>query len=328
MMCGKWETYPREFAKCRRCRKAKYCGKECQSTAWSEGHRFWCSAKDVEEDGATGANGSAGKGNASADASITSAAAADLTIEGPGPGRLQPTPGATAANPRAERQRLRHGVQHGPEGDVHPLNVPTPNGTIRAYRAPAADAAGPTAAAMASGTTVRAESGMTRDRTVVGAPLSPHHTHGHRTRLRPMMGTPAPGAASTAQNQDPTNANYLTFHIQGSSSSNAQDTISRRRAETITGAMASATTRTANGAADVAPNVVLPSQRPAMPASTAPTMSDWAMNISGSGVAPNPNAGSISISAGPSRRHRLMNLQLQQRRSPPPPDDRDDMVLG
>jgi hypothetical protein len=32
VMCGKWETYPREFAKCRRCRKAKYCGKECQST--------------------------------------------------------------------------------------------------------------------------------------------------------------------------------------------------------------------------------------------------------------------------------------------------------
>ncbi|TFK96702.1 hypothetical protein BDV98DRAFT_302714 [Pterulicium gracile] len=34
MLCGKWESYPREFAKCRRCRKAKYCGKECQSTAW------------------------------------------------------------------------------------------------------------------------------------------------------------------------------------------------------------------------------------------------------------------------------------------------------
>ncbi|THH31219.1 hypothetical protein EUX98_g2970 [Antrodiella citrinella] len=50
MMCGRWESYPREFAKCRRCRKAKYCGKECQSTAWSEGHRFWCSAKDPEED--------------------------------------------------------------------------------------------------------------------------------------------------------------------------------------------------------------------------------------------------------------------------------------
>jgi len=51
VLCGRWEAYPREFAKCRRCRKAKYCGKECQSTAWSEGHRFWCSAKDVDEDG-------------------------------------------------------------------------------------------------------------------------------------------------------------------------------------------------------------------------------------------------------------------------------------
>ena len=51
MLCGRWESFPREFAKCRRCRKAKYCGKECQSTAWSEGHRFWCSAKDPEEEG-------------------------------------------------------------------------------------------------------------------------------------------------------------------------------------------------------------------------------------------------------------------------------------
>ncbi|RDB25637.1 hypothetical protein Hypma_006140 [Hypsizygus marmoreus] len=50
MLCGRWEAYPREFAKCRRCRKAKYCGKECQSTAWSEGHRFWCSAKDGDDD--------------------------------------------------------------------------------------------------------------------------------------------------------------------------------------------------------------------------------------------------------------------------------------
>lgn len=42
MSCGRWEKFPREFAKCRRCRKAKYCSKECQSKAWSEGHRFWC----------------------------------------------------------------------------------------------------------------------------------------------------------------------------------------------------------------------------------------------------------------------------------------------
>lgn len=51
VLCGRWEQYPREFAKCRRCRKAKYCGKECQSTAWSEGHRFWCSARDADEEG-------------------------------------------------------------------------------------------------------------------------------------------------------------------------------------------------------------------------------------------------------------------------------------
>lgn len=41
MSCGRWEVEPREFAKCRRCRKAKYCSKDCQSKAWSEGHRFW-----------------------------------------------------------------------------------------------------------------------------------------------------------------------------------------------------------------------------------------------------------------------------------------------
>ncbi|CAM0140310.1 unnamed protein product [Umbelopsis sp. WA50703] len=42
MQCGRWERFPREFAKCRRCRKAKYCSKQCQSKAWSEGHRWWC----------------------------------------------------------------------------------------------------------------------------------------------------------------------------------------------------------------------------------------------------------------------------------------------
>ncbi|KAJ9108772.1 hypothetical protein QFC21_000092 [Naganishia friedmannii] len=48
MSCGKWEAYPRQFAKCRRCRKAKYCSKDCQSRAWQEGHRFWCNARDHE----------------------------------------------------------------------------------------------------------------------------------------------------------------------------------------------------------------------------------------------------------------------------------------
>lgn len=39
--CGKWEEWPRQFAKCRRCRRTKYCSKECQKNAWIF-HRHWC----------------------------------------------------------------------------------------------------------------------------------------------------------------------------------------------------------------------------------------------------------------------------------------------
>lgn len=39
--CGKWEEYTRQFAKCRRCRRTKYCSKECQKNAWVF-HRHWC----------------------------------------------------------------------------------------------------------------------------------------------------------------------------------------------------------------------------------------------------------------------------------------------
>ncbi|QPG74891.1 hypothetical protein FOA43_002228 [Brettanomyces nanus] len=41
--CGKWESEPRQFAKCRRCKRAKYCSKECQSKAWAY-HKYWCNA--------------------------------------------------------------------------------------------------------------------------------------------------------------------------------------------------------------------------------------------------------------------------------------------
>lgn len=39
--CGKWEKYTRQFAKCRRCRRTKYCSKDCQKKAWVY-HRHWC----------------------------------------------------------------------------------------------------------------------------------------------------------------------------------------------------------------------------------------------------------------------------------------------
>ncbi|KAK3071291.1 hypothetical protein LTR53_008884 [Teratosphaeriaceae sp. CCFEE 6253] len=52
--CGKWEEYTRQFAKCRRCRRTKYCSKECQKGAWGS-HRFWCVAADTDGEG--GSNG-------------------------------------------------------------------------------------------------------------------------------------------------------------------------------------------------------------------------------------------------------------------------------
>ncbi|KAL2221785.1 MYND-type zinc finger protein samB [Thermoascus aurantiacus ATCC 26904] len=41
--CGKWEEFQRQFAKCRRCRRTKYCSKDCQKAAWVY-HRHWCHA--------------------------------------------------------------------------------------------------------------------------------------------------------------------------------------------------------------------------------------------------------------------------------------------
>ncbi|KAJ1979991.1 hypothetical protein H4R35_001307, partial [Dimargaris xerosporica] len=49
LRCLRWEHYDREFAKCRRCRKPKYCSRACQVMAWSNGHRFWCSPNPVPE---------------------------------------------------------------------------------------------------------------------------------------------------------------------------------------------------------------------------------------------------------------------------------------
>lgn len=39
--CGRWEKYPREFSKCKRCKRTKYCSRECQTRAWTC-HKNWC----------------------------------------------------------------------------------------------------------------------------------------------------------------------------------------------------------------------------------------------------------------------------------------------
>ena len=54
--CGKWEEYTRQFAKCRRCRRTKYCSKECQKGAWGS-HRFWCVAAEPGDGEAAGGSG-------------------------------------------------------------------------------------------------------------------------------------------------------------------------------------------------------------------------------------------------------------------------------
>lgn len=83
MQCGVWEKFPREFAKCRRCRKAKYCSKNCQSQAWQLGHRYWCAKaqpKDVLE--AEGAP----EGRDNADATASSSATIRLLTQVPSAG--------------------------------------------------------------------------------------------------------------------------------------------------------------------------------------------------------------------------------------------------
>lgn len=39
--CGRWEKFPREFSKCKRCKRTKYCSRECQMRAWHS-HKNWC----------------------------------------------------------------------------------------------------------------------------------------------------------------------------------------------------------------------------------------------------------------------------------------------
>jgi hypothetical protein len=248
VICGKWESFPREFAKCRRCRKAKYCGKECQSTAWSEGHRFWCSAKDVEEDvSAVGVD----HGNSAA-AAVGVVGAGDhmqvqvqdqgdhgdlpgihIAVDTMGDGNVPvtTTTGGTNPTPAATRpERRRHGMGHVVgDGDV----------SIQRHAA-APGAFGHGLAGPGTTGAARAELSMSRDRTV-----QPHHHHHHhhhhvatrqRLTIRPPTGTAVSDSSPTTatvnantfsmlqqqqhlQLQDPMNTSHLSFYIQSTTPS-------------------------------------------------------------------------------------------------------------
>ncbi|SGZ51667.1 CIC11C00000003329 [Sungouiella intermedia] len=56
--CGKWEKYPREFSKCKKCKRTKYCSRECQMRAW-HCHKNWC----VPSNSSTGSTATTGSTN-------------------------------------------------------------------------------------------------------------------------------------------------------------------------------------------------------------------------------------------------------------------------
>ncbi|SCU94648.1 LADA_0G10000g1_1 [Lachancea dasiensis] len=77
--CGKWEDFPKRFAKCRRCKKTKYCSRECQLHSWNY-HRYWCqevSSSAGQVAGATIGEGTTSNQPQSATDSITESATAE-----------------------------------------------------------------------------------------------------------------------------------------------------------------------------------------------------------------------------------------------------------
>jgi hypothetical protein len=221
VMCGKWETYPREFAKCRRCRKAKYCGKECQSTAWSEGHRFWCSAKDIDEETSnthhnTSSNGDqndAEEGDSTLRATSSTRSSAQVSDDGSEQAGASVT-GRSSSNSRTGRRQHRERYHHHfNSGVIHPSSTNYVSPTTL------------------SG--VRAE--PSRDRTVVQSTQTqqPGSTSASHVRLR-LMATIRPSAVQESLH-DPTSTGYLPFNIQGNAGSSSDREAGRRRAETING---------------------------------------------------------------------------------------------
>lgn len=86
--CGKWEEYPKQFAKCRRCKRTKYCSRECQLKSWNY-HRYWCQEVGSSSTGAnttvnaTGANTPGGTATTTVgDNSMVSTATTTATTEG------------------------------------------------------------------------------------------------------------------------------------------------------------------------------------------------------------------------------------------------------
>jgi hypothetical protein len=215
VLCGKWETSPREFAKCRRCRKAKYCGKECQSTAWSEGHRFWCSAKE-------------GDGDGDENQSNTGAAAGDEGGEGIDLNDAMNT--HTVTTGRTDRERHAHTLVQG--------ELPAREGFSADARGgdPLPNSRGLNRLSVAAALTTGRHRTPGQD---PAAPLPPHDALGHRATARQatyirhlqLYGTHPP---TTSNHPTETNFDVNPPRVRQANAVTA-DQDSRSRGETLTG---------------------------------------------------------------------------------------------
>lgn len=125
--CQKWEAHPNEFAKCRRCRKAKYCSKACQSSAWQEGHRYWCSERISN----TSANA-----DSNMDEDAVAAAAAAAAVSGSVVAMAEPTPVPSMSATATAAASLLGAAENGSVGVGAMMPPPTPqaaggNGLLR-----------------------------------------------------------------------------------------------------------------------------------------------------------------------------------------------------
>ncbi|KAJ7719608.1 hypothetical protein B0H14DRAFT_3009686 [Mycena olivaceomarginata] len=246
MLCGRWEEYPREFAKCRRCRKAKYCGKECQSTAWSEGHRFWCSAKEGDD-----APDAAAPSTASTMATSTS----NATIIPDAPDSNAPVPVGAERRERRERyaarerERLAAATANAVVGGTTAADA----ATVRGFRSAGILGAHPNTVSAVFGGVPAANdtpaAGPSRERASAAVPVAPP-VESTRTRAMALLrrtaasanplgaiGSPAPQRRDRDRE---TSNNYATFDTYMAE---------RRRAETSAAAASS-------GASVAAPAVI------------------------------------------------------------------------
>ncbi|KAJ2440246.1 hypothetical protein GGF42_007689 [Coemansia sp. RSA 2424] len=195
--CQKWELHPNEFAKCRRCRKAKYCSKVCQSSAWQEGHRNWCNERNPSSAG--------NPGSMDGDAAVVAAAAATVTgsvvaLAGTMPAQ-QPQPQQYQPQPPPQPQQQQQPFYAQPTlGSASPVasqaQVPPHMGL------PPGGASSPgQAIELGAATTHRSAAGGPVPSAAHGSHHNLHHHHHHHPyrSAHPESQPPAPGGRSRSR---------------------------------------------------------------------------------------------------------------------------------